>query len=91
MARAQQHGALRRSLLVVAVASTIAFLLLLSVTLAGSSVDGFHHLTLDLPVLFLLLVLTACTPDWFQAEDALFWPKPAFPAPPARAPPASIH
>ena len=90
MPRAQQHSALRRSLLVFAIASTIAFLLLFSVTLASSAGDGFYHITLDLPVFFLLLVLTACISDWFQADDAFFRPKPAAPAAPTRAPPASF-
>ena len=83
-----QHNSPRRSLFVFAVAATIAFLLLFSVTLASSDGAGFYHLTLDLPVLFLLLVLTGCTDDWSQAEDTFYPLRPAAPAPPTRAPPA---
>jgi hypothetical protein len=90
MPRSQQHSALRRSLLLFAIVSTIVFLLLFSVTLASSAGDGFYHITLDLPVFFLLLVLTACIGGWIQTEDACLRPKPAAPAPPTRAPPASF-
>jgi hypothetical protein len=90
MPRTQQHSALRRTLLVFAIASTIAFLLLFSVTLAASAGDGFCHITLDLPVFFLLLVLTACIGGWVEAENAFLRPKPAAPNPPTRAPPASF-
>jgi hypothetical protein len=90
MPRAQQHSALRRSLLVFTVVSTIALLFLFSVTLASSAGNGFYHITLDLPVFFLLLVLTAFTGGWIPAEDAIFHPKPAAHASPTRAPPASF-
>jgi preprotein translocase SecE subunit len=91
MPRPHQHSALRRSLLVFAIASTIAFLLVFSVTLASSSGDGLYHITLDLPVFLLLLVLTVCIGDWFPAEDAFFQPNLAAPAPPTRAPPAFFN
>ena len=89
MRRAKQHSSLRHSLLVFAVVSTIALLLLFSVTLASSAGDGFYHIALDLPVFFLLLVLTVFIGGWIQAEDEFFQAKPAAPASLARAPPAS--
>jgi hypothetical protein len=76
--------------LVFAVVSTVVLLLLFSVTLASSAGDGFYHIALDLPVFFLLLVLTACIGGWLQSEDAFFRPKPAAPASTTRAPPASF-
>jgi hypothetical protein len=85
-----QQNSSRRALFVFAVAATIAFLLLFSLTLASSDGGGFYHLSLDLPVFFLLLVLTGCTDEWPQAEDTFFLLRPAAPAPPARAPPASF-
>ncbi len=90
MPRAQQRSAPRHYLLMFAVASTIALLLLFSITLASSAGDGFHHIALTLPVLFLLLVLTACVGGWLQPEDVFPRPKPAAPACPTRAPPTSI-
>ena len=78
-----QQSSPRRALFVFAVAATIAFLLLFSLTLASSDGSGFYHLTLDLPVFFLLLVLTGCTDDWAQAEDTFF---PLRPLPPLLPP-----
>jgi hypothetical protein len=85
-----EHSALRGCLLVFVIAATIAFLVLFSVTLTSSAGDGFFHITLDLPIFFLLLVLTAYIAGWIEAEDAFFQSKPAAPSPPTRAPPASF-
>jgi hypothetical protein len=90
MLRATQQRALRRFVLVFAVVSAIAFLLLFSITLASAPGSGFYHITLALPVFFLLLVLTTCISGWIQAEDSIGPLKPAAPTSPTRAPPASL-
>lgn len=90
MLREQQRSALRHYLLVFAVVSTIGLLLLFSITLASSAGDGFYHIALNLPVLFLLLVLTTSVGGWLQPGDVFPQPKPVAPASPTRAPPTSI-
>jgi hypothetical protein len=90
MPRAHQHHRQSSSLFVLAVAATIAFLLLFSILLASSAGPGFYHIALDLPVFFLLLFLAACTNDWLEAEDTLFLTRPSESTPPTRAPPASF-
>jgi hypothetical protein len=90
MLRVQQHSALRRSLLVFAVAATIAFLLLFSIALASSAAVGFQHIALALPVFFFLLLLTVCVDGWIEVESNLVPTRAFSPAPPSRAPPASL-
>lgn len=90
MHRAKQQSSLRQPLLVVAIVCMIALVLMLSFALASAAGHSFDHVSLALPVFFLLLLLTLSAGERLPTKSLAVLPKVSASPAPSRAPPAPL-
>jgi|ERR1700677_160313 hypothetical protein len=88
MRRAKQQSPLVRFIWTLMVASVIALVLALSITITSGAGHSFDQIALALPIFFVLLFLATSIGEWLQAEDSALEPKPCFSPSLSRAPPA---
>jgi hypothetical protein len=70
------------------VVCAIALVLILSIALTVSAGHALDHLTLALPIFFVLLLLATSTGDWLASEDFSFAANPPLSTCFTRGPPA---